>query len=241
MKRARIIGPGRAGGSLAAALTSIGWEVLPPRGRDDEVADAAAGVDLLVIATPDGAVREVAAAVAPSDHTVVAHLAGSLGLDVLDGHPRTAALHPLVSLPSPEIGAGRLAASAWFAVAGDPVVEEIVADLGGRAFTVADDDRAAYHAAACIAANHLVSLLGQVERVAELVDVPFDAYLELARATFENVAGIGPTAALTGPASRGDEATIRRHLAALPLDEHPAYEALAAEARRLADCDRPHP
>ena len=86
-------------------------------------------MDLLVIATPDEAVAEVAAAVDPVPTTVVAHLAGSLALDVLAPHPRRAAVHPLVPLPDPETGAARLAAGAWFAVAGDPVAGRVVADL----------------------------------------------------------------------------------------------------------------
>jgi predicted short-subunit dehydrogenase-like oxidoreductase (DUF2520 family) len=119
-------------------------------------------------------------------------------------------------------------------VAGDPVAAEVVRALGGRSFTVADADRAAYHAAACIAANHLVALMGQVERIAAPVGVPFEAYYDLAKAALDNVGVLGPVVALTGPAARGDTATIERHLAALPPEERPAYEAMAAEARRLA-------
>jgi predicted short-subunit dehydrogenase-like oxidoreductase (DUF2520 family) len=234
MSTVRVIGPGRAGGSLAAALAGAGWDVLESPARHADVTAAAGGADLLVIATPDAVIGQVADAVEPSEHTVVAHMAGSLGLAVLGDHPRRAGLHPLVSLPSPEIGAERLAAGAWFAVAGDPLVDQVVADLGGRSFVVADEDRAAYHAAACIAANHLVALLGQVERVAASIDVPFEAYLDLARDTLANVVDLGPAAALTGPAARGDEATIGRHRSALRPDEHRAYDAMAAEARRLA-------
>ncbi|MDQ3757886.1 MAG: DUF2520 domain-containing protein, partial [Actinomycetota bacterium] len=52
----RVIGPGRAGQSLADALAAVGWRVHPMLGRGDDVAAAAADVDLLVIATPDAAV-----------------------------------------------------------------------------------------------------------------------------------------------------------------------------------------
>jgi predicted short-subunit dehydrogenase-like oxidoreductase (DUF2520 family) len=234
VRSVRIIGPGRAGGSLAGALSRAGWAVQAVLGRDDDVASAAEAVDLPVIATPDDAIAPVAASVEPVPATVVAHMAGSRGLDVLSPHVRVGALHPLVSLPTSEMGATRLAEGAWFAVAGDPLVEQVVSELGGRAFTVDDADRAAYHAAACIAANHLVALMGQVGRIAGSVDVPFDAYLELARATLENVADLGPAAGLTGPAARGDELTISRHLSALPPSERDAYAAMAAEARRLS-------
>lgn len=233
MATLRIIGPGRAGTSLARALGRAGWAVAPALGRDDDLTDAGAGVDLLVVATPDRTIAAVASAVAPRPDTVVAHLAGSLGLDVLAPHPRRAALHPLVALPDPEAGAARLTSGAWFAVAGDPLVEQAVSDLGGTTFTVADEHRAAYHAAACIASNHLVALLGQVERVAATAGVPLDAYLDLVRATVENVADLGVAEALTGPVARGDEATLARHREALAADEIAAYEAMVAAARRL--------
>lgn len=229
----RVVGPGRAGGALALALHRAGWTVEAPLGRDDDLDGAAHDVDLLVLATPDPAIAEVAAAVEPVPTTVVAHLAGALGLDVLGEHERRAALHPLVALPDAETGAARLADGAWFAVAGDPLVRQVVDDLGGRAFTVADADRTRYHAAAVIASNHLVALFGQVERVAP-EGVPVEAFLGLARGTLDNVAALGPAAALTGPVARGDWATVERHLAALPEDERPAYEAMVAEARRLA-------
>ena len=222
---------------MAAALAQCGWQVRPILGRDAstaEVAAAAADVDLVLIATPDSAVADVAAAIEPAEAAAVAHLAGSLGLDVVSAHPRPAAVHPLVALPDPATGARRLRSGCWFAVAGDPLANQVVADLGGRAFEVADADRAAYHAAAVVASNHLVALLGQAERIGASAGVPLAAFLELVRATVENVAELGPQAALTGPAARGDEATIERHLQAIGPSERAVYEAMAQEARRLA-------
>ncbi|HEY4376649.1 MAG TPA: DUF2520 domain-containing protein, partial [Acidimicrobiales bacterium] len=210
--RLRVIGPGRAGGALALALGRAGWVVADPVRRGENLDGAAVDVDLLVLATPDAAVAEVAQAIPPVPTTVVAHLAGSLGLDVLAPHARRAAIHPLVSLPDAELGAERLASGAWWAVAGEPIGQRVVADLDGQWFTVADADRAAYHAAAAIASNHLVALMGQVQRVVEPLGVPFEAELALAQATLDNVARLGPAAALTGPAARGDWPTIARHL-----------------------------
>lgn len=233
--KVRFVGPGRAGGALAVALGRAGWDVAEPVRRGESAAGAAAGVDLVVISTPDATIADVAASIEPEPEVVVAHLAGSLGLEALGPHARVAAVHPLLSLPSADVGAARLASGAWFAVAGDRLAWRLVADLGGRAFTVADADRAAYHAAASIASNHLVALLGQVERVAASVAVPFDAFLELARDTVDNVGRLGPAGALTGPVSRGDWATVALHLAALASDERPAYNALAEQAHRLAE------
>lgn len=220
------------------ALTNTGLEVAPMLGREDDITGAARDVDLLVIATPDEVISEVAQAVEPVSTTVVAHLAGSLGLQALAPHRRRAAMHPLVSLPNADIGSRRLR-GAWFAVAGDPLIDEVVKTLYGRMFTVEDDSRALYHAAATIAANHLVALMGQVDRISSSVGVPLDAYVDLARATLDNVAYMGPADALTGPVARGDETTVRRHVRSLPQGERRAYRALSDAARRLVEPDKP--
>ncbi len=49
------------------------------------------------------------------------------------------------------------------------------------------------------------------------------------------MAELGPVASITGPAARGDEATLRRHLRALPADERRAYRGMIDAARRLAE------
>jgi predicted short-subunit dehydrogenase-like oxidoreductase (DUF2520 family) len=230
----RVIGPGRAGTSLAAALSVRGWGVAGFLGRHDDLTDAARDVDVLVIATPDDAVATVAAAVAPRAGTTVLHLSGSLGLDALAPHALRAALHPLVPLPNATVGAQRLGDGVTFAVAGAPIARLMVESLGGRVVEVGDADRAAYHAAACIAANHVVALLGQVERVAASVGLSLDAFLPLTRAAVDDVAALGPRKALTGPAVRGDWATLSRHLDALPASERAGYQAGAALATQLA-------
>ena len=233
MRSVRIIGPGRAGGSLAGALSASGWRVVDPVRRGGDIVGAARGVDVVVVATPDAAVADVARAIDPAPDVVVVHLAGSLGLAALAPHTRVGALHPLAALPDAVVGAERLLAGAWFAVAGDPVVGEIAADLGGRTFTIADADRVRYHAAAVIASNHLVALLGQAQRVGATAGVPAEALLSLVRGTVDNVAALGAPRALTGPVVRGDRATIDAHLAALDPAERPAYEALVGAAVRL--------
>jgi predicted short-subunit dehydrogenase-like oxidoreductase (DUF2520 family) len=216
---------------MSRALAAAGWTIAPAIRHGDDVSNAANGVDLVIVATPDVNVASVAAAIDPVDETVIAHLAGSLGLDALAPHARRASIHPLVSIPSGETDLR----GSWFAVAGDPIAAQAVADLDGRVVEIDDADRATYHAAACIASNHLVALLGQVERVAATAGVPLDAFIELARQTLDNVERVGPRAALTGPVARGDEATVARHRAALDASEVPAYDAMVEQARRLAD------
>lgn len=227
----RVIGPGRAGLSLARGLDKAGWRVLDVLGRDDDVSGAARGAALVVVAAPDGAIAAVAAAVEPVEDCVVAHLAGALGLGVLAPHVRRASIHPLRSLPTTSSDLS----GAWFAVSGDALAASVVDALGGRTVSVDDAARTAYHAAAVMASNHLVALLGAVERVAASAGVPLDAFLDLVRGTVDNVEVLGPSAALTGPVARGDWDTVARHLAVLPGGERATYEALTNAAAQLLD------
>ncbi len=223
-----------------AALDAVGgYRSLGAWGRERSPADAAHGVDLLVIATPDDVVADVAAAVRPVGSTAVVHLSGSLGLDVLAGHVRRGSLHPLVPLPNPAIGAVRLRSGTTFAVAGDGSARAMAEDLGGNVVEVGDADRAAYHAAAAIAANHLVALMGQVQRVAATAGLSLDAFAGLMRAAAEDALALGPRRALTGPAVRGDWETVERHrtaIASMPAHrtELAGYDAMVALARRLS-------
>ena len=236
----RVVGPGRAGGALSSALTKVGWTVLAPVRHGDALADAAKDVDLLLLATPDGAIGEVAASITPVETTVVAHLSGALGLDVLATHPLRAALHPLTSMPTADVGAERLARGAWFALDASSeeamtIVESVVTALGGRSFVVNDEHRVAYHAAAAIASNHVVALLGSAERVAASAGVPLEAYLELVRATIDNIEDLGVADALTGPVARGDWETVARHREDIDPSELALYDALVEAAQRVVD------
>jgi predicted short-subunit dehydrogenase-like oxidoreductase (DUF2520 family) len=254
-----LVGPGRAGTAVACALAARGWQPVAVAGRTPdapstravaarlaapavEVADAGREADVVIVATPDAAIAGTASALAPGLRTgaLVVHLSGASTLHELDGvllarsDVEVGSLHPLQSLPSADVGQRRLA-GAWCAIDGSPRVEKIALTLGMRPFRFDAVDRVRYHAAACVASNHLVALLGQVERLAAQAGVPFEALLPLVRGTVENVDELGPAAALTGPVARGDDETLARHVDALPYDERDAYEALVREARRLAE------
>ena len=238
MTAIRVIGAGRAGTALVMALHRAGWDAPPPWGRDHDLAPAAKGVDLLVLATPDRAIAEVAAAVRPQETTTVAHLAGSLGLAPLSPHHHRAALHPLATLPDTERGAAALRGSWWAVSTDDEVsgrtVKAVIDALDGRSFSITEQHRALYHAAACVASNHLVALWAQVETLAAAAGVPMEALLELAGASLGNAGRIGAARALTGPVARGDWTTVDLHRGALPPAELALYEALAGAAARLA-------
>ncbi len=222
--------------SLHGALTGLGWECAAIYRRGEDVSEAALGVDVCVIATPDSAIAGAAAAIQPGN-AVVVHLSGATPLSALGDSNEVAALHPLQSLPNPHDGAVALR-DCHYAVAGDPIAQEIAEALSGKWFAIADADRALYHCAAAVASNHSVALLGQVERLAESVGVPLEAFLPIVRASVENAFTDGPAAALTGPVARGDQATIDAHRAALS-DAHPGelegYDAMVELARKLLE------
>lgn len=230
-RRVRVVGRGRVGGSFAAALAEIDWAVDVVAGHSESIPGG--DVDLVLLCVPDSAIVEVAARVA-DQVAVVAHVAGSLGTDVLGDRPRRAVLHPLASLPDAVTGSGRLRSGITFATTGDEFVEEVVVALGGRRIEVSDAQRVAYHAAATIASNHLVALIDQVERVAGGAGLRGDMYLPLVRQTLDNIERLGAAAALTGPAARGDTATLERHRRLLGGADAVAYDAMAELCRQLA-------
>jgi predicted short-subunit dehydrogenase-like oxidoreductase (DUF2520 family) len=252
-----LIGPGRAGTTIALGLLEQGWTVTAVAGRAPDaastsaaaailssraalVSDVARGASLVIVATPDRAIEQAITTAEPSIEpgALVIHLAGSRGLDVYGPllkartGVRVGALHPLQSFPSTTVGLERLRGS-WAAVAGDPEVSAIAHMLGMRSFEIKDSDRVRYHTAAVVASNHIVALLGQVDRLAASCDVPFEAFGPLVLASVHNAFSLGPAEALTGPIARGDLATVEEHLRELDPAERDAYRALAREAARL--------
>jgi predicted short-subunit dehydrogenase-like oxidoreductase (DUF2520 family) len=257
VRKLALIGPGRAGTTLGLALIDTGWEVVAVAGRAPDAASTATavacldsrpelvsevghGADLVIVATPDKSIESAALAAASSlePGALVVHLAGSRGLDVFEpllekrSDVRVGALHPLQSFPSTTVGLERLPGS-WAAVAGDPAVHELAEELGLQPFALPDEERTRYHASAVVAANHLVALIGQVERLAASCGVPFAAFAPLIQSSLDNAFRLGPAAALTGPVERGDLGTVEAHLRALDPAERDAYRALAREAARL--------
>ena len=228
-----IIGAGRAGTSLAGAFSQAGHDITVCHHDELHTVPLA---DAIVLCVPDDAIASISSLL-PRTEAVVMHVAGSRNLDVLSGHQRVASMHPLVALPNGDVGQRRLRGSV-FAVAGDPLATELVQSIGGRPISLRDEDRVAYHAAACIAANHLVTLLHSVGALADGIGMSLEDFMPLAQSAIDDAASMGPLAALTGPASRGDLTTIDAHLAALPDEARPLYVALANEALALGEAQR---
>jgi predicted short-subunit dehydrogenase-like oxidoreductase (DUF2520 family) len=226
-----VVGAGRAGSSFATALGRVGHQVHLLHHSE---LDRLGRPELVLLTVPDDAIRSMSEGIAPSAHYVVAHVAGSRGLSELGAHERVGLMHPLAALLTAEIGAARLF-GALYSVSGDPVIEDVVASLNGRAIRLSDEQRVAYHATASVAANHLVALMGHVQVLAESAGLSLEDFLALSRQALADVELLGVGGALTGPASRADMATIDAHLAAIPPSQRSTYVAMANAAFELAE------
>jgi predicted short-subunit dehydrogenase-like oxidoreductase (DUF2520 family) len=260
-----ILGAGRLGGAAGRLLALAGWRIAAVTGRTPASAEAAARfvgggaatTDLVqaasagaivLITTPDRAIREVCAAVARGGGfrpgAIVAHASGAHTLDLLDAAREAGALravvHPLQSVPSREAGVANLP-GAFFRVEADPgaleTAREIVRALGGRElalprWTPDAHSAALYHAGAVAVSNYLVALLdfglAFFRELGAERDEALRAVLPLVRGTLENVERLGIPEALTGPIARGDGETVAVHLAAM-RERAPALLALYRE------------
>ncbi|HEX2195503.1 MAG TPA: DUF2520 domain-containing protein, partial [Actinomycetota bacterium] len=182
---------------------------------------------VVLLGVPESALEPVAAEVAPrlAPGAVVWHLAGSAGIAPLAAASRAGArrcaLHPVQAFPDPDAGLARLPGSAWGLTCDGEIREWAVAvateDLGGRVFELCEEDRPVWHAAAVTAASGAVAIMSLGERLLESIGVGAAGEVlgPLAGASVANAAARGATASLTGPAVRGEWATVSAHLRAL--------------------------
>jgi predicted short-subunit dehydrogenase-like oxidoreductase (DUF2520 family) len=218
-------------------------------GPPDEPPPWAAEPDVLILAVSDDAIRPLAETLANRAairaDQVVLHLSGVQGQEALGPLVRSRAalgsLHPLQTISEPERAAARFK-GAWAAVEGMPraveAAERLARDIGLRPFRLASNAKPMYHASAVFASNYFVVVEAVAQRLlrhAGLSDAQaWQALRPLVEGTLENLSHEQPAAALTGPVARGDEATIRRHLAALTQDDAFLYRALGRAALELA-------
>ncbi len=225
------MGRGRLGAALAVALADTGYSLIGPLGRGAD----AAGADAVLLCVPDGEIPSAAASIVPGP--LVGHCSGATGLQALVPH-EAFSLHPLMTVTAN----GAKFAGAGAAIAGSSpralsFARELADRLGMRAVEVADEDRVAYHAAASVASNFLVTLEAAAEQLAGSAGIDRQLLAPLVRATVENWEALGPEGALTGPVARGDEATVSAQRAAVAERAGnllPLFDALVDATRALA-------
>src|SRR5215469_16161707 len=262
-----IVGAGRVGRALGRRLREEGWKIGAIVTRSEAGSRRAArfigsgkpyagltrhllASSVILIATPDHAIPGVARELAriggeELDGKVVLHTSGALDSIPLaplrECGAAVGGIHPLqtftgVGVPPLE---GRV-----FAVEGDASAlqagRQIARTLGGSPVRIAGQKKVLYHAAAAIAAGHVLAL----EEAATLLLVSLGmkrseavrALLPLTRQVLDNFQRVGPNAAWTGPLARGDFKTVASHLRALRDSQHEtaaAYEALNRLAARV--------
>ena len=231
------------GKSLAAAARTAGIDV-ELAGRDEH-ATAAAGAECVLLCVPDDEIpgaAELSAAADPPPRRV-GHVSGASGLDALAAAKRAGSevfsLHPLQTIPDGDTDLQGTPCA--IAAASPPALRfaaRLAGSLGMEPFELDEEARAAYHAAASISSNFLVTLEESAARLLERAGVEDGRRLltPLVMRTAENWSQRGGEA-LTGPIARGDEATVTRHLDALAridADLLDTYRVLARRTRELA-------
>jgi len=248
-----IVGAGRAGKTLGRRLHELGWRIGVVTTRSIPTARAAVRIigaghptdrltrrvlasDVVLLATPDGAIASVAADLARLGGNewrgkIVLHTSGaldSLALAALaDEGAAVGSIHPLQTFSGQS--APDLAGTA-FGIEGSPAAQKIarkmIRQMGGVAVRLSGANKAAYHAAGTFACAHVLALMEAATRL--LMSQGFKrrqatrALLALTRQTLDNLERIGPRGAWTGPLTRGDFTTVKRHVDALS-DFSPEY------------------
>ena len=261
-----VIGAGRVGTALAVRLLDAGHRIVAISGRAGTVDRAARylpGVpirpppiaareaEVVIIGTPDDLIEPTASSLADEgvlgEGQTAIHLSGATSLDALSA-PRAAgaevlSLHSLQTFPDVDGALARIPGSGIavtaLSEAGYVLGERLARDVGGRSFRLADEAKPIYHAAAVFASNYLVAITALADELFRDAGIPEppELFLPLQRATLDNVAAMGPAAALTGPAVRGDAGTVAANLEALAKhapEAVPAYVALADVALHIA-------
>ena len=261
--KAGVIGTGRVGAVLGAALARAGHHVvavsavsersvanagrmLPgvPIKQPLEVLEAA---DLVLLTVPDdtlpGLVSGLASTGAPVAGRLLAHTSGRHGAAVLEPATRQGALpmaiHPVMTFTGRPDDLDRLAGVCFGVTAPDPVLpaaEALVIEMGGEPVVIDEANRALYHAGLASAANHLVALVAQSADLLRAAGVaePSRMLTPLLFAALDNALRLGD-AGLTGPVARGDADTVAGHIAALRDTSPEALRAYVALARLTAD------
>jgi predicted short-subunit dehydrogenase-like oxidoreductase (DUF2520 family) len=261
--RVGVIGAGRVGAVLAAALRSHGHTIVSVAGESDASKRRAAGLlpgvpiakptavaracDVLLLTVPDdmleNVVTQLAASGALRQDQLVVHTSGSHGLRVLEPAARIGArpvaLHPAMTFTGTALDLDRLSDCVFGVTAGpDEQVwaAEVVAELGATVMWVPEELRGLYHAGLAHGANHLVTLVSQAMELLSAAGAgdPAAILRPLLQAALDNALAEGDSA-LTGPIVRGDVNTVRAHLTELARTAPDTLPSYVVLARATLD------
>ena len=257
-----VVGTGRAGSVIGAALKRAGHQVKACTAVTDlsklraeallpgvailSIEETVADRDLILLSIPDDVLAQVvsglAATNAVSPGTFVLHLSGRYGIEVL--RPLTEfgclplALHPVMTFTGTSIDLNRLSACPFGVTTHPtlrPVAETLVMEMGGEPVWVPEASRSLYHAALTFGANNLMTLVNQTSELLESAGItnPEALVAPLLSASLDNALRNGDSA-LTGPIARGDAETVREHLRVLGNFDPAVTQAYRSLARLTA-------
>jgi predicted short-subunit dehydrogenase-like oxidoreductase (DUF2520 family) len=261
--RVGVVGAGRVGSALAAALGRAGHEIVAVSAVSDSSVrraernlpgvairpppEVVAAADLVLLTVPDdvlpGLVAGLAATGVPLEGRLLAHVSGRHGLAVLEPAVRAGALplalHPVMTFTGRPDDLDKLPGSAFGVTAPDslkPVAEVLVMEMGGEPVFIDESRRGLYHAALASSANYLVTLVAEAADLLREAGVPEPARMlsPLLYAALDNALRLGDDA-LTGPVARGDAETVASHITALRAAAPEALPAYLALARLTVD------
>ena len=188
--------------------------------------------DVVILCVPDDVIRSVARQLACPSGSIVAHCAGSRGLDVLDTCAcrsiHVGSIHPVMVLArggrGPDAIKGATAAIEGDAFSG-PWLHQLALDLGMKAVDIPPDKRAIYHLSAAMVGGLMTGLLAAAADLWKILDLDrstaVDALAPMVREAGLNLEKLGVPDVVMGPAARGDVGTIRKHLD--ELEAHAPY------------------
>ena len=231
-----IVGAGAVGTALGVALARAGWPVGAVASRDPArrerfrslvpgargFAEATAlldEVELIVLAVPDDVIPGLAGQLRMYSGQAMVHTSGALGAEALEpamaAGTQVGAFHPLVAFADTELAVAALH-GATIAIEGDDQLTDLLARmadaLGAHAVRLAPGTKAAYHAAAVLAAGGFIALLDAIAELGRFAGLDeagsLSIYGRLAEQTLENARALGIARALTGPMTRGDVGTL---------------------------------
>lgn len=261
--RVGVIGAGRVGAVLGAALRVAGHrvvaasavstasrdrvELLLPGAAVLPPQDVAAGCDLALLTLPDDVLPQLVDGLVATGSVragqLLVHCSGRYGVGVLDPATRVGALplalHPAMTFTGTSVDLARLAGCSFGVTAPErlrPIAEALVVEMGAEPQWVREELRPLYHAALANASNHLVTLVAQSLDLLARCGVEHPARLlgPLVSASLDNALRSGD-AALTGPVARGDAGTVAAHVRELAAVSPEAVAAYVAMARLTAD------
>jgi len=265
-KKISLIGAGRAGFAIAALLANQGYKFLsvidknPEKGKrcgnavsavkyGTSLSDLDNNYDFLIIAVPDMEIEKVSSQLAGSgmvrSGSVIAHLSGAAGSDILDECRQrgasVASMHPCMTFTE---NRDNYINSFYLALEGDKKacdeLSEVIISIGNKPFIISRKDKPLYHAACVTVSNFLVTLFSAGTEMIRMQEseVPVNVFLPLIKQTIDNIEKSGAERALTGPVSRGDIETVNKHINILKSQKPELalmYAALGLQSISIAE------